>query len=607
MRALLASILVAASLAGCAARDPSDPITTRVSALTPTLSPAADTFINSSSPDNNNGTSPSIYTGKNGQNGLMRGLVRFTMPPELQGRVTVSGVTLAMVTRGTGASDTTPPTPATESLQAITVAWSQGSGFGDGTTTNTVGQPCGTTGATWNQPNCAGGTPWAGGTAASTVSGTASVPATLMAVVTWDSTAGNAGMIADVQSWIDTPAPNLGWLITSSTEAATGGMAQRFFSLEGGKGPRLMVTAACKTGFIETIGGCSPCTSAASAACVTARVGNACNDPGAPAATYVCTCNNPAYVAGAGGASCVDRNECATNHCVDSGDQTATCADAPAPVTGYTCLCSSGFSFNGTTCVSACGGANDPCGLGGTCTAVAAGGWTCACTSGFTSTGGTQPTCADVNGCTTMAGNGACVSTMPGNSCVDEAPPSVGYHCICGNAAYAVGAGADGKPACLLDAGTDGGAGDGGDAGDAAGSGGAGGAAGSGGAGGAAGTAGGAGGNAGAGGRGGAGATGGAAAGAGGGGGAAGGGGGAGASGGGGAAGNADAGGASAGAGGGGGHGGAAGTAGTGNASGGGCSCSFGEGGERRGGAAAPFGVAAVAWLTRRRRRAART
>lgn len=238
-------VLLAGALASCDAGG--EPVTKRGAALVSAFAASADTFINSAVPDNNDGTSPSIYTGENGQAGLMRGLLQFTLPPALQGRVTVSRVTLTMITRGTGMAETMPPTAATESLQAVGVAWVEGAGFGDGSTANTVGQACGTSGATWNQPNCAGATPWAGGTVSATVSGTATVPSSLETAVTWDSDApGNAGMVDDVQAWIDSPATNHGWRISSTTEGSMG-QAQRFYSREvSGKGPTLSATASCK-------------------------------------------------------------------------------------------------------------------------------------------------------------------------------------------------------------------------------------------------------------------------------------------------------------------------------------------------------------------------
>jgi len=244
----LSLVLVLTALAGCdGSGDLSDPAATRVATLTGTIAPAADTFINSFAPDNNNGTSPSIFTGMNGQGGMMRGLVRFAIPTALQGHITVGRVSLTMVTRALGMTNS-PPTAATESLQPLAVDWTEGAGFGDSAQQNTVGEACGTTGATWNQPNCAGGTDWAGGAVAGAVSATASVPAALETTVSWDSMdAGNAALVADVQSWSDTPAGNHGWRITSSTETSTG--AQRFYSREvTGKGPSLAITYACKAG-----------------------------------------------------------------------------------------------------------------------------------------------------------------------------------------------------------------------------------------------------------------------------------------------------------------------------------------------------------------------
>jgi MYXO-CTERM domain-containing protein len=309
MRSSLVAICITVTFAGCAAGEPPDATTTRVSGLTQSVPVGADTFINSAYPDNNNGESDSIYTGRSGMNGVMRGLVQFTMPAALQGRVTVTGVRLAMTTRGLSATGTSPPTAAIALLQAVGVPWTEGNGVGNAMTMNTVGDACGATGATWSQPNCAGGAAWSGGSVATSVSGQASVPAAIDAVVIWDSTiAGNGGMNADVQGWIDTPANNHGWRIASSTEA-TMAQAQRFYSSEAGAGapPALTVTYGCKAGFSELGNGCTICTAAAMAACASGQQGNACTDPGPPSTSATCTCGNAAYV-GTGTSACVDRN-----------------------------------------------------------------------------------------------------------------------------------------------------------------------------------------------------------------------------------------------------------------------------------------------------------
>jgi hypothetical protein len=257
-------LIAAVGSLGCG-RDAREPTATRTAALTSTVVSDWDTFINSAFPDNNNGRSPSLFTGHNGQGGMMRALVQLrSLPREARGRVTVNRVRLTLITRGTGLNEDVPPTPATVSLQALTIPWEEGVGIGNAMTMFTVGQPCesngNSTGATWNQPHCAAETPWAGGAVAAAVSGTASVPAALEATVTWDSASGNDGMTADVQRWIDDPDSNQGWRLASSTETDNFGAAQKFYSREepGEKGPVLIVDYTCKAGYVSTGTACEP-------------------------------------------------------------------------------------------------------------------------------------------------------------------------------------------------------------------------------------------------------------------------------------------------------------------------------------------------------------
>ena len=273
-----------------------------VFAATQMLAPSDDTFINSANPNNNNGGSASIYTGKSGQGGLMRGLIRFGMPTSLAGRVTVSNVQLNLTTRAVGSG--APGTAATDSLFAITQAWVQGNGVGNAQTLFTVGQAC-TVGATWIQASSPG-TNWTplGGAVVGASSASASVPAATGALVTWSA----PGMSADVQGWIDTPATNHGWRISSSTEVVSG-QAQRFYSSESGTSvPSLAITYNCKAGFLAIGNGCTTCTATANSNCAVPQ-GNACVDTGPPSTTYTCTCSNSAYV-GTGSAACIPLSSC---------------------------------------------------------------------------------------------------------------------------------------------------------------------------------------------------------------------------------------------------------------------------------------------------------
>jgi hypothetical protein len=227
-------------------------------AATQVLPPSDDTFINDGNADNNNGATLSIFTGTDGHGGNMRGLIRFAMPASLQGRVTVTGAQLTLTVQALG--NGTAGAAATETLQAVVEAWVQGNGIGDAPSAFTVGEPCGgpVSGTTWNQRDCVAGTPWTtpGATVVAAASGqasTAGVP--VGGQVTWSS-ASNARMNADVQAWIDGPASNHGWRITSSTEGATA-EAQRFFSSEAASSrPTLAVTYSCRPGFVASGNDC---------------------------------------------------------------------------------------------------------------------------------------------------------------------------------------------------------------------------------------------------------------------------------------------------------------------------------------------------------------
>src|SRR6185503_12402118 len=113
-----------------------------------------------------------------------RGLIRFDMPASLTGRATVTSAQLQMTTIALGGGSA--GTKATMSLQALTQSWVQGTGFANSAMTFVVGQLC-TTGATWNQANCATATNWtsAGGSVSATISATAEAPDSIGATVSW--------------------------------------------------------------------------------------------------------------------------------------------------------------------------------------------------------------------------------------------------------------------------------------------------------------------------------------------------------------------------------------------------------------------------------------
>lgn len=149
---------------------------------------------------------------------------------------------------------------------------------------------------------------------------------------------------------------------------------------------------------------------------------------------YACACSNGFQVSGDGN-SCVDFDECANNPCGVGGSCTN---QAP----GYACKCAAGYRLTGAIGYAADGRATGltcspinecaesaPCGAGGACTDLATG-YQCTCQNGYRVTGslsfagGTGPgsgvRCNPVNECAenpSICGKGTCTDLTPGYSC----------------------------------------------------------------------------------------------------------------------------------------------------------------------------------------------
>jgi hypothetical protein len=358
-------------------------------------------------PTNNNGHSSSLFTGVSRTPGALRTVLRFDLPA-LQGRATVTHVVLALTARDL--PRTFLDTPATLFAEPIAEAWREGIGQQEALSL-TVGSPCAANDVTWTTSNCIDA--WTAGVPVTSAPAVSAVTTGVEGnVAQWDATSGT--LVDTVQGWLDAPASNFGWRITSSTEVGPAPQIQRFYAREGAFPPTLAVDFACKPGFAELGTTCTSCTAAAQAACAASVTGNACVDLGSPTPAFACTCGAPGYSVGTDGTSCVDVDDCVRNPCDDAGDVRATCSDRAAPDTGYDCTCSPGWIV-GTiaglvTCVDV-----DECAAGacahGTCTNVA-GGYTCACDAGYVVTGGDAPTCTPVvtsGGCCDASGNPSAV------------------------------------------------------------------------------------------------------------------------------------------------------------------------------------------------------
>lgn len=169
---------------------------------TTTLNPVADnTLIQDAAGAYSAGASYNVYSGRVGSNGsgtLRRALLRFDCSAIPAGS-TVTSVELRMyMSQGQGGTRA-------YSLHRMSASWGEAGSFSFGG----AGAPAQAGDATWVHRSWPG-TPWAtpGGDFVSTSSATRNVSG--IAWYVWGST---AGMVADVQGWVNTPTANFGWML----------------------------------------------------------------------------------------------------------------------------------------------------------------------------------------------------------------------------------------------------------------------------------------------------------------------------------------------------------------------------------------------------------
>ena len=203
--------------------------TTLASANIVNIMPSKDNTLYEYDPaegDHSNGAGFHFFAGENGMGELRRGVLAFdvagTIPP---------GSTIIAVTLGMNMS-MTPAGAVTIELHKLLADWGEGTshapmGEGDGA-------PATPNDATWRH-RFFDTVFWTtqGGDFSATVSASQSVGG--IGQYTWSS----AQMVADVQSWLDNPASNFGWLVLGGETAIA--MAKRFDSRESASPPMLTI------------------------------------------------------------------------------------------------------------------------------------------------------------------------------------------------------------------------------------------------------------------------------------------------------------------------------------------------------------------------------
>jgi hypothetical protein len=218
---ILLALIVTAALGGTTA--------TLTIAGTISIMPSKDNTLYEYDPaegDHSNGAGFHLFAGENGQGEVRRGVLAFdiagTIPPG--SRITAVSLSMNM--------SMTPAGAVIVELHKLLADWGEGTshapmGEGDGA-------PATPNDATWRH-RFFDSVFWTtqGGDFSATVSASQSVGGT--GQYTWSS----AQMVADVQSWLDNPASNFGWLV-SGDETATA-TSKRFDTRESASPPILTI------------------------------------------------------------------------------------------------------------------------------------------------------------------------------------------------------------------------------------------------------------------------------------------------------------------------------------------------------------------------------
>src|SRR5205809_7666474 len=218
----LLTLVLAAALTGIA----SDV----ASAATISIMPSKDNTLYEFDPDDgdhSNGAGFHFFTGETAMSELRRGVLAFDIAGSIPPGSTIIGVTLSLNTSRT-ASDT----PRNVELHKLLADWGEGTSVAPGEEGD--GAPATTNDATWRH-RFFDTVFWTteGGDFSATVSATQSLGA--IGMYTWSS----SQMVADVQSWLNDPASNFGWLVLGDeSEIAT---AKRFDTRESASQPVLTI------------------------------------------------------------------------------------------------------------------------------------------------------------------------------------------------------------------------------------------------------------------------------------------------------------------------------------------------------------------------------
>ena len=187
-----------------------------------------DNSIFQNNPTHTQGGGAGIFAGTNGMNSPRRALVAFDIAGNVPAGATITAVELTLYLGNAPNSD-----PQSIELHRLTKEWGEGDAGIANPSISMSGQgsPANDGDATWNDAR-SNIDPWttagALGDVVSTASASTIVGGPVDTPFVWNST---AALVSDVQSWLNSPATNYGWMLFNTNEATVRSL-KAFYSKE---------------------------------------------------------------------------------------------------------------------------------------------------------------------------------------------------------------------------------------------------------------------------------------------------------------------------------------------------------------------------------------
>jgi hypothetical protein len=191
-----------------------------VQAATLSIHPTADTTLQEAYPTYNYGDGTSFTAGGRRQGGRTRALLLFDIAGNIPAGSIINSVSLTLNVTAVPLGGLN----STFDLNRLLASWGEGNGSDHG------GTPAGAGQVTWINRFGSSGSPWT--TSGGDFSSTASASRSIAGVGSY-TFASTAGLVADVQGWLSSPASDFGWVLRSESEVS-GTTIRRFGSRDSG-------------------------------------------------------------------------------------------------------------------------------------------------------------------------------------------------------------------------------------------------------------------------------------------------------------------------------------------------------------------------------------